>query len=748
MQTSHWKLLEPKSAAKLISTDPIGKSSVDDKPIGVELEPNLSFAGNGGQLALNIRGQLSVAVLNSLDDDDDDALLGSGDTKVVEGELPPQLVFDKGRAWLKYRAEAGVKAAGTIGVTDIIGLDIDVERSVIVADYRVHKADQLTRAAFEADIKTLARFATNLDHVQQMAPGEALALRLKGSLHAAVTVSWADVFTGQIGSLSALLGTAAPIAVSLKAGASVTADVRVSDDFVIVFSRISQKQWRAGLRKVKSSRVAPSVDAGIEVGFADPDQIQGVLGGFVEGVLGTPVAKVKALVKAGSLDALGGAERKIAFAAMERLGLKPAVDTLKTLEQRLDDIQKRIGEVIEDVARTRIGLSFAYEYNRVSEHLSLLQLSLSQAALKRFHADLIRARTLPVTTSIAANDAGVTLELYLNQKSLSRERSWGFTLGLGKWARVGGTDFKKVAVVQRFDLTSRVQESYLGARGYKGSWVGESIEWGVDFKADMKDYAIEPKVSDYSFGLHLLFASEQKSFEANELDEWLDAALIWRVLREADVPDVRGALSTALNKKGSVSLQVTVPNTVIRAALRSLAAAEPDAYASALAAAMPWMKDSLARTNAARRREIYTPLWAAHLREPSQSVTSLGTKAAERLKAEGHDELILLETAFLSHPDPFSFAGLTQINGNTRRVCDAFTRGMRILNTAIDTGARNLKTIDKAVKEMNDLWTQSHHVRAMGVYLVDAAQQIGQLRDVTRTLIVQGAGSEAIVVTA
>jgi hypothetical protein len=385
----------------------------------------------------------------------------------------------------------------------------------------------------------------------------------------------------------------------------------------------------------------------------------------------------------------------------------------------------------------------------VKEHLNLLQVSLSQAALTKFHADLVRARTLPVTASIAANEPGVGLELYLNQKTLTRERSWGFTLGLGKWGRVGGKDFTKMSVVQRFDLKNRVQESYLGVRGYKGSWAGASIEWGVDLRADMKDYASEPKVSDYSLGLHLLWATDQKVLSASELEEWLDAAIIWGVVRDADIPDIRGRLAKALNKKASLSLHVTVPNTVLRSALPSLASVAPEAYAAALATAMPWMKESLARTNASRRRHIYTPLWTSYLRDPEQSVESLAARAAQRLKAEGHDDLVLRETAFLTVPDPFSFAGLTRINGNTRGACDAFTRGTRILNTAIENGARNQKTIDKAVSEMNDLWTQSHHVRAMGVYLLDAAQRVGQLRDVTRTLTMQqGTESDAVVVTA
>ena len=60
--TFHWKLANPEAALKLISNDPLEKSSIDAKPIGLELEPSLSFGGDGkGTFALNVRGVLTVA---------------------------------------------------------------------------------------------------------------------------------------------------------------------------------------------------------------------------------------------------------------------------------------------------------------------------------------------------------------------------------------------------------------------------------------------------------------------------------------------------------------------------------------------------------------------------------------------------------------------------------------------------------------------------------------------------------------
>jgi len=77
--------------------------------------------------------------------------------------------------------------------------------------------------------------------------------------------------------------------------------------------------------------------------------------------------------------------------------LKQEFATIEALRQRVEEIEKRIGEVITDIAKTRISLSFAYEYSRVSEKVNLLQATLDRSALKAFHADLIRAQTRPIT---------------------------------------------------------------------------------------------------------------------------------------------------------------------------------------------------------------------------------------------------------------------------------------------------------------------------------------------------------------
>ena len=104
------------------------------------------------------------------------------------------------------------------------------------------------------------------------------------------------------------------------------------------------------------------------------------------------------------------AERRIALALMERLGLQPAVATLESLAARVAEVEATAANLIKDVARARIALSFAYEYARIDERVNLLQVTLDKAAVAEFHADIVRETTLPLTEGLVKKQPGLVLE--------------------------------------------------------------------------------------------------------------------------------------------------------------------------------------------------------------------------------------------------------------------------------------------------------------------------------------------------
>jgi hypothetical protein len=205
-------------------------------------------------------------------------------------------------------------------------------------------------------------------------------------------------------------------------------------------------------------------------------------------------------------------------------------------------------------------------------------------------------------------------------------------------------------------------------------------------------------------------------------------------------------LKPMLHHACDMTVQIAVSNNVFRTMLPNLAASDPKAYASSLAAAMPWGDYSVGRSDVARRRELYSPLWAAYLNDPQIPVTALSHIAANHLDKQHQPDLAFLEKKFAT-VRPFTFAGLVELNGDTHAACNSFTRGAAILRSAIDSGAPNQRTIDKAFETMNDIWTQSHHVRAVGAYLLETASAKGVLGAIGRTLSVKS-GDDVVVFTA
>src|SRR5262245_24801209 len=130
--TVDWKPANPQGALQLISNQPLGSKNIDSKPVGIGLEPNLSFGGDdSAALAINTRGGFTVAILNDPNDTDEDGIFGSMAVKTADGALPPQLPFDPGVAYVKIRAEAGLKVTGTVPLGSFVGLDADAEASAI-----------------------------------------------------------------------------------------------------------------------------------------------------------------------------------------------------------------------------------------------------------------------------------------------------------------------------------------------------------------------------------------------------------------------------------------------------------------------------------------------------------------------------------------------------------------------------------------------------------------------------------------
>ena len=479
------KLQDPESFKALISNKSVCDPSVGPNLPGAAIAPGQSFAGD--VLSVNVHGEMSLRAFNSTDDEDEDGILGEIADDLPVDALPPQIQLPADGAYLKYRAAAGLKAAGQGQTLQSLGFTVEAGLDVILADYHLHRCSETTRDAVVADLKNL-RTSLRLKDVLDLGPGEAVSQQVVGRVSASVEVSWSDVFTGPIGPLARLAGSGAAVLLKVSAGASVKASVSLSDDFLLTFSRVDVQRWRVGLRKARTRDAALGLDLGVSVEFADPEQVAGILGAALEGVIGEPLDRVDAILAKASLEDLSPAERRIADFLIGRLGLDRSVATIETVREKIEGIRSRITDAIEAVAKAKLALGFAYEYRRIRQDTTVGQCTVTRGGLEKHHAALVRGRFEELFSDASSRQGGAVLEHFLYQKTIKTEASWGFSLSIGKWVSIGGKDAKTLLRVDRLSATGKVQRAFVGTRGYRET--GDNRDrWGGDLSASMPGYS-------------------------------------------------------------------------------------------------------------------------------------------------------------------------------------------------------------------------------------------------------------------
>ena len=83
---------------------------------------------------------------------------------------------------------------------------------------------------------------------------------------------------------------------------------------------------------------------------------------------------------------------------------------------------------------------------------------------------------------------------------------------------------------------------------------------------------------------------------------------------------------------------------------------------------------------------------------------------------------------------PYTFAGLAELNGDTPARAKGFRQALETLRSAIDNAAPSQPTLGSVFHDLSAFWEQSHHVRAAGAYLLEAARTARVLDEVNRTL--------------
>ncbi len=671
----------------------------------VALAPSPAFPVEA-QVKLSFEGKAGVFLFNAPGTVDPDGVLGAdgpGDPTVTD-QLPLLLAPSPGRAWLKYTISARVRSGTGL---EALGFCFDLRGTVALADYRQHDSDRPLAEAVTEDLQGPARFAFHLDDVQALRPGEALSMRVGGALELSLEVKGADALAAGLGSLVQLLvgvGLDPPLGIQIPAGVRLRARIQVEDQFMLVFARDHQGH-RIALRKASMQQrsIAPSV--GLRV-LLDPLDVSGLV--------------------------------DLVMAALPR---PPAAELVPALRQQLE-------QRIEQVAQSRLTAGFGFEYARMEEQLDLLAVRASEAWLARHHGDFIRGRLQPVLDSIRLGAEGVVLERFLDRRTLVTERSWGLTLGLGRWA-AGGRDYRRLSRVTRTLIDGRQARAYTGLTGYDGQLGGSRVAWTAGLRATTRGFAAGsvPRLDEYRFALALTWTCQEKRLAEDELQLLLDAAVLWNAVTQEDAARLAEQLRPRLGQEVEAVVQLALDDEVMRAIMRRAATAPLSAMAGPLAAAMPSWDRVPDRQNVYRRRELYSKLWAQYLADPQSSSERWSIEAEHQLARQFEATALGRLERQYQIARPYTFAGLIELNGGaaTAEACGRFHQGLGALGQALDGGAADDQLVARGLTAVSAMFEQSHHVRAAGVYLLDGARATGLVRYPQRSLTVISPGHPDLV---
>jgi hypothetical protein len=284
--------------------------------------------------------------------------------------------------------------------------------------------------------------------------------------------------------------------------------------------------------------------------------------------------------------------------------------------------------------------------------------------------------------------------------------------------------------------------SYLGMRGYEGRLVSDSVNWKVDFSAQMENFAADPTACDFSFGLFYKITWSERKLKESELRRYLDTAVIWHILSPSNIEEKVQELGSHLDQKAEVSLEFLVPDETLRELL-ALISADPEIIelrgARALAKAMPYFEIFETRRSPLLRELCYTDLWLDYFRNDLLAIDAYSSRAAlvigRKTQLPDESELATFEK-LQSKINPQTFAGQIRLHGNSvsgdfsaiHHNWQKFISGLTVLRAAISpANCGNHEVFKDVFKKLSAFSDQSLYVRAAGAYLLDLAAENGDL---------------------
>ena len=434
-------LIDPlQNAAKELGDDELP----DKKPVlDISGSYEIPFQVSGVSFAVEPHSGAKLYVLNNPSKDPDQTgVLGRGKIAGNEAKLDHQIEFKDEGAWTKYELEAGVTATAG-GDVSTLNLEGSVSRRMLLYDYHYHQ-DRSTRVgdAIRKDLGDL-RFAVDVESLDELKDQEAIAYRVPGRLSLRVEASWSDLFTANLGGLFSLLRVGGLLRLGVDAGARLKFDVELADDFILILSRPSPGRIRLAAKKAKINKLGIGGSIAVVASLVDSETNQDALSKLVAQLIGAlgdaSLEQIEGLLQRTDFDNLSEEESNLLTGLIQRLGLGDEAGRAERFGELWGSLVKRVEDLVKEVVEDRISLGFEFEYQRIKSEEMVLDVTLPAEVVIGHYDSLLKRHLQEVLAWMRQNPNQIELNKFLHQRQLTQSRTWGLSLGLGRW-NYGGDD--------------------------------------------------------------------------------------------------------------------------------------------------------------------------------------------------------------------------------------------------------------------------------------------------------------------
>ncbi len=658
---------------------------------------------------------LIVQLFNDQDDKDDEKLIN------VDKELV-SIDYDS-LAFLKYSLFVHPKVKGSASLKDI-GFELDTDQVIESGLYSLHDNTADIRSSVVRDL-TSFKTVFKWEDIENLEDKNVLYLTTRGKLSAKVSVSWSDVISKSLNTIGSLLNLPEGITLDIDLTPSLSASysLSVEDDFLYAICR-NDERYEVKLTKAISTDQTAKLKASIGAGFSDPDAVEEVLGQLlgevIESATGCAQDKIEELIEKAIDGITNEGENELISEIIERLDLEEKANPGEALKEYIDQLEEKAKEIIGEVAKASVKLSFSYEYQRLSSQKELLRASFSKTTLERYHNKFLKFKLGDFVDDYSVyTEDDVNVLSYINEKKVTVKQSWGFGFSLGKKALFSGKDYVNNNEVVRKNIEGKQQVALDTIRGYK-SELGVQERWQGNLAAEMPSFSKTetPTMREFQYSLALQLQTIRDIRQESHLMYFLDLGVLWGAIEANEVDRLFLKYYGLLKGQQDVSLEakMILSDTVFQAFIHQIGSnglnnTNRELLSASLAGAMDYHEDFAELSTVPNRVRAYAPIWMYFLNHPKKKRKVFRNGAIDHIKKEfgiGNRAELLEESNGISP--------LLKMNPNTFGDLTAFVLGMSDLSKGIKNNTHYQGEIEDSMQSMRRFLQQSHYVRTLGAF--------------------------------